>query len=91
MPAFPEGHIRPEVRKMNSEEQYLTVRELSEKIRYSQQTLYNMMHKKLFIRGEHYIKPSRKKVLFLWSAVPEWMESTEGSGDAVKITACSKE
>lgn len=71
---------------MNNEERYLTVRELSEKIKYSQQSIYNMMHTKTFVRGEHYIKPSRKKVLFLWSAVHRWMESIEGSGDVMNNT-----
>jgi predicted DNA-binding transcriptional regulator AlpA len=54
---------------------YLTVKELSEKIKYSQQSIYNMIHKGIFIKGTHYIKPSRKKVLFLWPAVHAWLES----------------
>lgn len=61
------------------DEQYLTVKELSEKIKYSQQTIYNRIHDGIFIRGDHYIKPSRKKVLFLWSAVCKWLESIEAS------------
>ena len=59
----------------NNDEMYLTVKELSEKIKYSQQSIYNMIHKGVFIKGTHYIKPSRKKVLFLWTAVHTWLES----------------
>ncbi|MCK9228830.1 MAG: helix-turn-helix domain-containing protein, partial [Syntrophorhabdaceae bacterium] len=84
--------IRPGIRSsMNIDEQYLTVRELSEKIKYSHQTIYNMIHDGRFVRSEHYIKPSRKKVLFLWSAVRRWMESIEGSGDAIEISANSRQ
>lgn len=72
---------------MNIEEQYLTVKELSEKIKYSHQTIYNMIHKGCFVRGEHYIKPSRKKVLFLWSAICRWME---GPDDAIEPVATNK-
>lgn len=59
----------------NNDEIYLTVKELSEKVKYSQQSIYNMIHKGVFIKGTHYIKPSRKKVLFLWTAVYAWLES----------------
>lgn len=72
---------------MNINEQYLTVKELSSKIKYSHQTIYNMIHKGYFVRGEHYIKPSRKKILFLWSAICGWMESREGSDDAIEPVA----
>jgi predicted DNA-binding transcriptional regulator AlpA len=58
-----------------NDETYLTVKELSEKIKYSQQSIYNMIHKGIFIKGTHYIKPSRKKVLFLWTEVHAWLES----------------
>jgi predicted DNA-binding transcriptional regulator AlpA len=72
------------------DEQYLTVKELSAKIKYSQQTIYNMIHEGRFIRGEHYIKPSRKKVLFLWSAICMWMESTEVLGDEIQQSSKGK-
>ncbi len=65
--------------EIKNDEIYLTVKELSEKVKYSQQSIYNMIHKGNFIKGVHYIKPSRKKVLFLWSAVSRWLESPEES------------
>jgi len=72
------------------DEQYLTVKELSAKIKYSQQTIYNMIHEGRFIRGEHYIKPSRKKVLFLWSAIYTWLESNEVLRDEIQQPSKSK-
>jgi len=60
-----------------NDEQYLTVKELSVKIKFSQQTIYNMIHKGDFVKGIHYVKPRPKKVLFLWTAVCTWLESSE--------------
>lgn len=62
--------------EIKNDESYLTVKELSEKVKYSPRSIYNMIHKGNFIKGVHYIKPSHKKVLFLWSAVSRWLESS---------------
>jgi predicted DNA-binding transcriptional regulator AlpA len=65
----------------NLAEEYLTVEELSKRIRYSKQTLYNMISSKKFIKGQHYLKPSRKKVLFLWSGIQTWLEDQNSRSD----------
>ncbi|MEZ4528366.1 MAG: helix-turn-helix domain-containing protein [Desulfobacterales bacterium] len=57
-------------------EEYLTVRELSEKTRFSPQTIYNKISRGEFEPGKHYVKPSRKKVLFKVSAINEWLGET---------------
>jgi len=57
-----------------SREEYLTVQELSSKIKFSKQSLYNMIFKGEFILNEHYLKPRPKKILFKWSAIMTWME-----------------
>lgn len=75
---------------MNTNEQYVTVKELSIRVKYSRQTIYNMISQGRFIRGEHYIKPSRKKVLFLWSAICKWLESNEVSGNGTQQPAKSR-
>ena len=53
--------------------EYLTVEELSQRIKFSRQTIYNLIYKKVFILNKHYLKPRPKKILFIWSAVREWM------------------
>lgn len=55
-------------------EQYLTVKELSERLRLARQTIYNMIHKKSFVLNQHYFKPTPKKILFKWSAMKNWLE-----------------
>ena len=54
-------------------EEYLTVIELSSRIKFSKQSLYNLIHKGTLIRGKHYLKPTPKKVLFKWLAIRDWM------------------
>ena len=54
-------------------EEYLTVRELSDKIKFSKQSLYNLIHRGTFILGKHYLKPTPKKILFKWSKIRKWM------------------
>ena len=49
-------------------EQYLTVKELSERLKLARQTIYNMIHKRDFILNHHYFKPTPRKILFKWSA-----------------------
>ena len=62
-------------------EEYLTVYELSAKIKFSKQTLYNLIHKGIFILGKHYLKPSPKKILFKWSEIQAWMGEATDSND----------
>ncbi len=54
-------------------EEYLTVKELSGKIKFSRQSLYNLIHKGTFVLGKHYLKPTSKKVLFKWTEIRDWM------------------
>jgi len=57
-------------------EEYLTVPELSARIKFSRQSLYNLIHKRTFVLGKHFLKPSPKKILFKWSAIQSWMGDT---------------
>ena len=62
-------------------EQYLTVRELSERLKLARQTIYNMIHKRDFILNRHYFKPTPKKILFKWSAMKNWLEGDGFDGE----------
>lgn len=54
-------------------EEYLTVKELQDRMKYSTQSIYNMIHNGTFQIQKHYLKPTPKKILFKWSAILEWM------------------
>ena len=57
-------------------EKYLTVRELSEIIKMAPQTIYNKIYRNEFQLGIHYVKPSRKKILFKELAIINWLNDT---------------
>ncbi|MFC1591240.1 helix-turn-helix transcriptional regulator [Thermodesulfobacteriota bacterium] len=57
-------------------EEYLTVKEISERIKYAKQSIYNLIHNDTFVLNTHYIKPSRKKILFIWSEVQQWLQGS---------------
>ena len=54
-------------------DEYLTVNELSARIKYSKQSLYNLIHKGSLVLGKHYLKPTPKKILFKWSEIQIWI------------------
>ena len=54
-------------------EEYLTLKKLSGVIKYKEQSLYNMIYQKKFVLGKHYLKPSPKKILFIWSEIEKWL------------------
>ena len=54
--------------------EFLSIRELAERIPYSEGTVRNMISGGDFIRGVHYVKP-KGRVIFRWSRVVEWIES----------------
>ena len=54
-------------------EEYLTTNELSARIKLTPGTIRNLVHKKTFVENTHYVKPTARKLLFLWSAIEEWL------------------
>jgi len=54
-------------------EEYLTTTELSERIKMAPGTIRNLVWKNEFKENIHYLKPTRRKLLFVWSQVKEWL------------------
>lgn len=65
-----------------SVEEYLTVDELSERIKMAPGSVRNLIWKKVFRLNVHYVKPLPKKILFVWSEVEKWLYG-ENSGAAI--------
>jgi hypothetical protein len=65
-------------------DEYLTVNELSARIKFSKQSLYNLIHKRSLVLGKHYLKPTPKKILFKWSEIQIWM----GEGAPLGMDDC---
>ena len=70
---------------MNGEQEYLTIDELSARIKFSKQSIYNMVHKKILVINVHYLKPRPKKLLFVWPAIRSWMENPSCSEKSEEI------
>jgi predicted DNA-binding transcriptional regulator AlpA len=68
-------------------EEYLTTEELSDRIKYQKQTIYNLIHRGVLVPGKHFLKPTPKKILFRWSAIQAWIE--EGSDVKERIGQAS--
>ena len=54
-------------------EEFLTTDELSARIKMAPGTIRNLVWKKAFIENVHYVKPTSRKLLFIWSSVELWL------------------
>lgn len=57
-------------------EEYLTTKELSERIKMTQGSIRNLIWKKELVEGVHFVKPTRGRLLFVWSQCQEWLHGT---------------
>ena len=63
-------------------EEYLTTRQLSDRIGLAQGTIRTKVCKGDFKKGVHYLKAGPRKLLFLWSGIEDWLHT----GAASKIS-----
>ena len=54
-------------------EEYLTLEELCERIKFARGTVRNLVWKKELVKEVHYVKPTPRKILFIWSAIEAWL------------------
>jgi hypothetical protein len=54
--------------------EYLTTNELSARIKMTPGTIRNLVWKNKFTKGVHYVKPTPRKLLFIWPAIQDWLE-----------------
>lgn len=70
-------------------EEYLTICELSERLKIKPKTIKNKMGAGIFKRGVHYFSPPGMGPRFKWSAVVAWLEQAQeqetGSDDAIPM------
>jgi len=58
-------------------EEYLTINELSQRIKMKPGSIRNLMSSGKLILNVHYVKPTPKKILFMWSAIEAWLYQPE--------------
>ena len=54
-------------------EKYLTTAELSARIKMAPGTIRNLVWKNELKENTHYVKPTRGKLLFVWSEIETWL------------------
>jgi hypothetical protein len=69
--------------KLESMEEYLTIMQLSDRIKMAPGTIRNLVWKKVFLQNTHYVKPTPRKILFIWSQVEEWLYQAEDQSSLV--------
>lgn len=65
--------VQPQAVDGGLEPEYLSVRQLAERIPYTEGQIRNMMSAGTFRRGLHYDKP-QGRVMFRWAAVRTWIQ-----------------
>ena len=56
-------------------EEYLTTKELSQRIKMAPGTIRNLVWMKVFLANVHYVKPTPRKILFVWSEIESWLRN----------------
>jgi hypothetical protein len=54
-------------------EEYLTTQELSSRIKMAPGSIRNLVWKNILKEGVHFVKPTSRKLLFVWSACENWL------------------
>ena len=54
-------------------DEFLTTEELSARIKMAPGTIRNLVWKKVLKQNVHYVKPTSRKLLFIWSSVEDWL------------------
>lgn len=60
----------------NSMEEYLTTKELSSRIKMTPGSIRNLVWNKTLQEGVHYVKPTGRKLLFVWSNCQTWLHGS---------------
>lgn len=69
---------------------YLSIKQLAAKIPYAEKTIRNLMLAGEFIEGRHFFR-RRRRVIFLWPAVKDWIESQrEDTAEAIPLVRSRK-
>lgn len=62
---------------MQTAEEYLTIEELSARLKIKPKTIKNKMASGIFRKGVHYFSPKGLRPRFKWSAIVAWLEERE--------------
>lgn len=58
-------------------EKYLTTKELSKLIKMNPGSVRNLVYKNELKENIHFVRPTPRKILFVWSAIEAWLRGEE--------------
>ena len=58
-------------------EEYLTVKELSSRIKMAPGTIRNLVWKGVLLENIHFVRPTPRKILFVWNRIEAWIHGKE--------------
>lgn len=65
------------IQTIESEQEYLTTDELSERIKYDARTIRERLKDSVLLEGVHYFRPfGGRKILYIWTAIQRDMMAT---------------
>ena len=67
----------PTVKNVQTLDEYLTIEELSARLKIKPKTVKNKMASGIFQKGIHYFSPKGLRPRFKWSAIVAWIEGNE--------------
>lgn len=65
-------------------EEYLTTAELAKRLKMAPGTIRNLVYQGRLLLNTHYVKPTPRKILFVWSAVNDWLYGKKPTAKATK-------
>ena len=69
-------------------EEYLTTKELSDRIKMTPGTIRNLVWKGEFKENIHFVKPTPGKLLFIWNDIKAWMFKRSSSNPGNTPNGC---
>jgi hypothetical protein len=67
-------------------EEYLTTQELSERIKMAPGSIRNLVWKNILVEGVHFVKPTGRKLLFVWSKCQAWLHGESKTSEAAETS-----
>jgi len=71
-------------------EEYLTTNELSQRIKMKPGSIRNLINNGKLVLNIHYVKPTPRKLLFIWSAIEAWLYNPNWEPRSSATTASPK-
>lgn len=71
--------------RSNFEPEYLTTREVAERLRLRPKRVLALVAAGVFREGQHYLRPPGIRIRFVWSRIEAWLRGEDENPDAIPM------